>query len=602
MRILRLLTNAIAAGVLVAMYLVVLVLQLNPQVTVVSVTAGRWFLALLTFYGTYLSVAMFVVLLAREALVARPIRPAWLSVRLLAWLGAGGALAAAWVTWANLRGFRAVLSDGAADRMRDGAIATSICGVLLLAIAVLRYSFGRRGSRATGVLLVIVMVLSVAVPLWLRGPVELPVPSAHRPPPARGVSSAPRVRIIALDGASLGFIRQRVAAGRLPNLGNVIDRGAVIDLATLRPTQAAPVWASASTGKYPPKTGVRSNAQYRVRSDDPEVVDLLPDYCFASALVLQGFVTAEPRLTTESLDARPLWEILGDYGIAAGIVGWPLTSPARPVYGYVVSDRFDEAASSPFRLDDAAAAAPTTAGDTAREIFDAWQTRPEGEVLPGGDVHGPVPGGLLSARWDQAYAEAARENERQFVPRLTAVRFEGLDVFGHAYLDVAQPEAFGDLRTDDALRSPLDRHYAVVDAEVGLAMSRLEPGDLLLVVSGFGMERTALPKRLLARLLGRSDPPGTHEPAPDGFLLAYGTNVAHGQFRRGSIVDLAPTVLYYMGLEVGRDMDGFARTDLFLRSFTIQRPVGYILTHERQPAAADEQAPGVRPQASGGGL
>lgn len=593
---LRLLTNAVAGGVLVATYLVVLVLQLNPQVTVVSVTALRWFLVLLAFYGTYLSVAMFLLLLAREALVLGPVRPAWLSVRLLAWLGAGGAMAAAWVTWANLRGFRAVLSAGAAERMEQGALATSICAVLLLAIAVMRYSFGRRGSRATGVLLVVVMILSVVIPLGLRGPVELPVPSARgevataaqaaaralrltqMPGPGAG---APRVRLILLDGASLGFIRQRVAAGRLPNFGNLLDRGAAIDLATLKPTQAAPVWASAATGKYPPKTGVRSNARYRVQPDDPEVVDLLPDYCFSSALVLQRFVTAEERTTSEALDAKPLWDILGYYGLAAGVVDWPMTAPAQTEFGYVVSDRFDEATSSPFRLNDAAAAAPTTATEMARAVFDHWQALDQDDVLPGAAPGEVEPGGLMSARWDRAYAHTSRELERQFNPRLTAVRFEGLDVFGHAYLEVAQPEAFGELRSEDALRSPLDRHYAVIDAEVGLAMSRLGPGDLLLVVSGFGMERTALAKRVLARVLGRSDPPGTHELAPDGFLLAYGTNVVHGQFRRGSIVDLAPTVLYYMGLEVGRDIDGFARTDLFLRSFTMERPVSYILTHER---------------------
>ena len=76
------------------------------------------------------------------------------------------------------------------------------------------------------------------------------------------------------------------------------------------------------------------------------------------------------------------------------------------------------------------------------------------------------------------------------------------------------------------------------------------------------MERTPLVQALaLARSSARPMPPASHEAAPDGFLIAYGTNVAAGEYRRGSIVDLAPTVLYYMGLPVGRDMDGFARTD-----------------------------------------
>ena len=74
---------------------------------------------------------------------------------------------------------------------------------------------------------------------------------------------------------------------------------------------------------------------------------------------------------------------------------------------------------------------------------------------------------------------------------------------------------------------------------------------------------------------------GTHERAPDGFLLASGTAVERGRRPRGSIVDVAPTILYYLGLPVGRDMDGFARSDLFTRAFTAERPIAFIPTHNR---------------------
>jgi hypothetical protein len=42
-----------------------------------------------------------VLLFARELLASRPLAPGWLSVRLLAWLGAGLSAASAAVTWAN---------------------------------------------------------------------------------------------------------------------------------------------------------------------------------------------------------------------------------------------------------------------------------------------------------------------------------------------------------------------------------------------------------------------------------------------------------------------------------------------------------------------
>jgi hypothetical protein len=580
MRYLRMLTNAIAGGVLVATYLVVLVLQLNPHVSVASETAARWFVALLSMYGPFLSVSIYFLLVARELLGTRSLQPAWLSVRLLAWLGAAGAAGAAAITWANLEGFRAVLTAEAAERMRQGAVATTASAAILLSIALLRYSFGRRGSRATGVLLTVTMVLSVAVPLGLRGPGESPVPAAHRPRLTPPVLVSPRVRMVLLDGASLGFIRQRVAIGQLPNLGRLLDRGASMDLATLRPTQAETVWAAAATGKYPPKNGIRSDAVYRVLASEVSPVDLLPDYCFASALVEQDFVR-RTDVTAAALGARPLWDVLADYGLASGIVGWPLTFPARAERGYIVSDHFDDAAGQPLRSLESSAADPTSAVAAARHAFREWLTRSWHDILPPAHPQEPVPDATLPARWDQAYVAAATELEPQFAPRLTAIRFEGLAAFGHVYLRQAQPDRFGDVRRDLPQPSVLDRYYATVDRHIGREIGRLGPGDLLLVVSGFGMEPTPLVRRLLARALGRVELTGTHEAAPDGFVLAYGANVANGHLARGAIVDIAPTVLYYMGLRVGRDMDGFARTDLFVPAFTRDRPVGYIQTHER---------------------
>jgi arylsulfatase A-like enzyme len=127
----------------------------------------------------------------------------------------------------------------------------------------------------------------------------------------------------------------------------------------------------------------------------------------------------------------------------------------------------------------------------------------------------------------------------------------------------------------------LDGAYTRVDAIVGRALAALGPDDLLLVVSGFGMEPLAVGKRMLERYLGTPDLSGTHEDAPDGFMLAYGTVVAPGRKSRASVVDVVPTILYFLGLPVAHDMDGRARIDLFRREFSEGRPVTGILTYER---------------------
>ena len=40
-------------------------------------------------------------------------------------------------------------------------------------------------------------------------------------------------------------------------------------------------------------------------------------------------------------------------------------------------------------------------------------------------------------------------------------------------------------------------------------------------------------------------------------------------------------LLYFLGLPVGRDMDGYARTDLFSQNFTAERPITFIPTYDR---------------------
>ena len=112
-----------------------------------------------------------------------------------------------------------------------------------------------------------------------------------------------------------------------------------------------------------------------------------------------------------------------------------------------------------------------------------------------------------------------------------------------------------------------------------LPATQLDP--TMAFISGFGMQRLPPAKELLAHLLGDPNRRGSHERAPDGFLIAYGSTVQATRLTRGSIVDVTPTVLYFLGLPVGRDMDGFARTDLFTPAFTAERPIAFIATHNR---------------------
>ena len=588
MQYLRMLTNSLIAGALVGAYVALLVLQLNPMVRLDSMAVARLMLTWAAFYGIHAAAFFYGLIVLRQLLAVEVRSPGWISLRLLAAFGTIAVSMSALVTWLNLHGFRSVLGPDAAARMTDGALVVSLCAAVCtsLALAQARLQQGR-GIVAT--LFGLALLASLAGPLYLRGPGD------STPPPRTPVAaqfapaqSSARVHMILLDGASLDFIAPSVARGRFPNFGRLLDSGAVMHLATLRPTQPAPVWTAVATGKLPYKTSVYSAARYVVPGSD-QPLDLLPDFCFAQALVRLGWIEEEGRASA-AVRARPIWELLSGYGITAGVIDWPLTYPAHALNGYLISDEFlhRDAASVMASMGEPPLAYPPDAAEDARIVRQNAASGPASIAFAAQPAAGTRPREGQVTPANALAADAAAEQiaesfgERRPV-QFTAIRYPGIDAVGHYYLRYALPRAFGDVSDDERLRHGrvLEQYYTYLDGIVGRAMATLGPEDLLLVVSGFGMEPLSLGKRLLERVMGDPELSGSHERAPDGFVMAYGRQVAKGNFLRASVVDIAPTVLYYFGLPIARDLDGFARTDIFTRSFTEQRPITFIPFYDR---------------------
>jgi predicted AlkP superfamily phosphohydrolase/phosphomutase len=562
----------------------VLVLQLNPEIPIVSDSTWRWFATLGMLYGVHVAVVFYVVIVVREFFALEGLSPGWASVRVLAWMAAAAAASAAALMWLNVRGFAQALTEDDARRMTLGAVATSGSAVVLLGIAILRYSFGRRGSRVSAALFVAAAFASIALPLVARNagtPAAVPVrvPIAVDAAAAGDLEPGPRVVMLMLDGGSLEYVLPRVAEGRLPNFARLLEKGARIDLATVRPTQPDPVWAAVATGMYPARNGVRSAAAYFARNDS-RPVDLLPDHCLSHVLVRLGFV-GDVSNTSDVWRAQPIWSILGRAGISVGIVRWPLTYPAPAVSGFVVSDRMHQLVGSIADFDRAAYPPETlpVVQHASAELLNPAPADPANRTPAGGES---APESLARAQ-DRFYSRIMSYLSAQVAPRVSAVRYGGLDTVGHHYLKYMDPRAVRDVPEEQRRRFSqiLDQYYTYIDDEVGRALEQLTGGDLLVVVSGFGMQPVNAVKHTISRLLRDPDFSGTHERAPDGFLLAYGAAVEPGRQPRGSIVDVAPTLLYFLGLPVARDMDGFARADLFTKGFTAERPIAFIPSYTR---------------------
>ena len=589
MRFLRMFSNAVLAAGVGAIYLSVLFLQLNPGVPLYPLNLVSLAVTLALFYGIHLVVGFYALIVLRQMIGSERLSPGWVSLRLQAWLLTADAAGVAVLMWMNLRSYSGMLSVETSRRLAAGAAILTACALLFLGVALAHYSFGRRKGRVGASVVAVALAASLVLPLVVRGPGKL-APLVSRPLDIDASIAKPavagRVVLIVLDGGSLDFVSTSTLEGRLPNLGKILDNGAAMHLATIRPTQPDPVWTTVATGKLPGRTGVRSAARYRVpASSDP--LELLPTNCFAHGLVHFGFITAVPH-TAASLRARPLWSVLGSAGLTSGVVNWPLTYPAQPVRGYLVSDQFYRPGAALAEPDDSGRDADP-AGRTALltmqppALFEearaaGYRAAPTVETEPRGDMLETPP--FVT---DRMYEQVAAALDEKLRPDFSAVRYRELDTAGHRFLRYAMPRDFGDVSPDERRRfgSMLESAYTRVDAIVGRALATLGPDDLLLVVSGFGMEPLSVGKRVLERYLGTPDLSGTHEDAPDGFLLAYGAAVAPRRKGRASVVDVVPTILYFMGLPVAHDMDGEARIDIFRREFSDGRPVTGIQTYER---------------------
>jgi hypothetical protein len=583
MRYLRMLSNSVFAGVLASVYLTLLLLHLNPSVPLTRHAAGPLFLVVMVSYGLHIFVFSYALYVLRRMLIVESGSPGWISLRLLTWSAAALCGTAAVITWLHASGLQHALDPRAMPRITYAATVFALATVVFLLLGFAQVAARPRHRATVAILFTIGTISSILVPVWLRAG---PAGARHDTSPLAHIDSeqvsGPRVVMLCLDGASLDVISPAVAAGRLPNFGRLLDRGASIHLATTRPTQPEPVWASVMTGMWPARHGVRGAARYRPFNGDV-AIEVLPDYLFSQALIRVGLLIEEPY-SSASLESPPLWQITARYGVPTGLIGLPLTHPAESPAGFIVSDRFHRRSDSSAVLDARPAVSPARLDDDARAVLAAEQVTTSAESRWRLDLLPQTGESGSTVEADRLHHLLAKQLGTVEHVRLLAVRYAGLDAVGHYYLRYANPDDFGDVSEEERRQfgRVLDDYYEYVDSLVGDAMATLNDGDLLLVVSGFGMEPLTVGKRLLERVVGDPRFTGTHERGPDGFLLAYGTPVAPARQSRGAVVDVAPTLLYFLGLPVARDMDGFVRTDLFTRAFNEQRTITFIPSYRVQ--------------------
>jgi len=159
------LSNSVAAAMLATCYVLLVVLHLNPHLPLAPPHLLPIVQSVGLFYVVHLIVVFYMLLVARQLLARELFSPAWISVGVLAWLGALAAAVGSALMWANLSTFSLVLAPETVAAMTQGALALAVSSALFLLVGFGHWNSDETQRTLWAVCLVIVAFVSVATPL-----------------------------------------------------------------------------------------------------------------------------------------------------------------------------------------------------------------------------------------------------------------------------------------------------------------------------------------------------------------------------------------------------------------------------------------------------
>jgi tetratricopeptide (TPR) repeat protein len=148
----------------------------------------------------------------------------------------------------------------------------------------------------------------------------------------------------------------------------------------------------------------------------------------------------------------------------------------------------------------------------------------------------------------------------------------------HLFMKYAEPRLEWIGEEDHALfKDAVTEWYVYQDELLGRVLARIDPDTTaVFIVSDHGFksgERRIRSEQAVHIETAHLD----HE--PDGVFIAAGPGIRAGaQIAGASVLDVTPTLLDYLGLPVGKDMDGRVLTGLF----AAERPIEYVASYDAE--------------------
>ena len=406
-----------------------------------------------------------------------------------------------------------------------------------------------------------------------------------------------RVVLVGIDAGDWDVIDPMIARGEVPNLARLKRGGAWSRMRSNIPTLSPLLWTTMATGKAPDRHGIN-------------------DF-----LVVDPASGRRVPINSTFRKTKALWNILSEAGLQNDIIAWWATWPAETIVGHLISDRVAYSTWDVARPEDARGmVTPPAYAAVVKRLRVSEQDVPFREVAAFIHVgEGEFEKARTAARGAHQTEEqesinllvrvlASTETYRRVAldllesrsrasspARFFAVYFQGVDEVNHRFAHCAPPRmslcSDGDYRR---FKDVVAAFYRFQDRILGEILERA-PGATAIVLSdhGFASGETR-PRDVKPFIEGK---PGLWHDLAGIFMIA-GPPVKPGELPIVTLYDVAPTVLYLLGLPVPEDMPGRVLDAALTSEFTAAHPIVRVPSYEG--LAPKEQAPSVAAVPEGG--
>jgi len=396
---------------------------------------------------------------------------------------------------------------------------------------------------------------------------DLSVNSLHmvsRLPPGLEPGDGVKVFVLGLDAFDwliVGKVSQRY---ELENIERIRRDGAWGNLRSMEPLISPLIWTTMATGVTPDVHGI---TDFLIRDE----------------------ATGEDVPITSTMRRVPaIWNMASLAGLSSGIVGWFATYPAETVNGFIVSDRFAHHMFDPsWKMGHKHSAVPgLTFPDTLYAEIESLYVEPEdiydelrsfirgdlGKLKAVYDPDDPVSSLRVALSSFKTYKRVMEYLYPKYRPNLFAIYFSFTDDVGHLFMRYMDPPMDGVTPAEaERYGDAIYQTYLEADRLIGEVLEMLDDDTVLLIVSDHGFKSGDM-RPLSDSRMGFGQAPDWHR--INGTIALYGGIIRQNfKIANASVMDVAPTVMYLLGLPVDAKMKGRVLTEAIDPGYLKQHPV-----------------------------